>query len=91
MGNQMDYFNNEKIIAFTKDEPPMEPAYARLDTDSSGQPSIDTSTFLVFYEWDKTNKKWTKTKDSDPEPIQEQLPNGLFDGQIIEVEISDPR
>lgn len=81
----MNYYQNERIIAFDKGIPGPEDEFSAEFIEVA-----DTPTKIVFYEWDKANKLWTKTKVDDPEPNQDQLPNGLFDGQIIEVEISAP-
>ncbi len=42
---------------------------------------------VVYYEWNKLDKKWIKLRDIDPEPNQALLPAGKFDGQIIEIKI----
>lgn len=42
---------------------------------------------LVYYEWNRALGKWIKLQETDPEPDQKNLPNGLFDGQIIEVQL----
>lgn len=42
---------------------------------------------VVYYEWSKSENKWLKLRDSDPDPDQSVLPSGKFDGQIIEVEL----
>lgn len=42
---------------------------------------------VVYYEWNKKDQKWTKLRESDPEPDQSILPIGKFDGQLIEVEL----
>ena len=40
---------------------------------------------MFFYEWNASENKWIKTDSTDPEPDQNALPPGQFDGQIIEV------
>lgn len=81
----MNYLDGGKIIAFSKGSNPEEPLLGRIQNTFTPP----TSNIVVYYEWDKSNKKWNKTNDTDPEPIQSSLPSGLFDGQIIEVEIPE--
>jgi hypothetical protein len=42
------------------------------------------SVSVVYYEWSKTENKWLKLRENDPDPDQ-SLPNGDFDGQVIEI------
>lgn len=38
----------------------------------------------IYYEWSKTENKWLKLRENDPDP-DESLSNGEFDGQVIEI------
>jgi len=38
----------------------------------------------VYYEWNAATNRWTKLRDSDPEP-DPSLPPGKFDGQVTGV------
>lgn len=73
-----DFFD-ESIIAFAKD------GHSHISHDHTATPSSLAT--LVYYEWNKSSNMWVKLRDEDPEPDQSTLPNGKFDGQIVEVEL----
>jgi hypothetical protein len=75
----MDDSLDDNIVAFAKLPPAsLNPADIMEETVSS--------TRTIYYEWSRIDKKWNKLNEEDPDPNQSSLPQGLFDGQIIEVE-----
>ena len=78
-----NFFDDENIVAFSKGEFPPEPA----SLNQAGIiPEAQSNTRTIYYEWSRIDKKWNKLNEEDPNPDQSTLPQGLFDGQIIEVE-----
>ena len=78
-----DFFS-EVIIAFTSKHD--EHGHGHDDHDQGHPQSLSASINIVYYEWSRSENKWLKLVDTDPEPPSE-LQDGKFDGQIIEVEL----
>jgi len=78
-----DFFD-DSIIAFTGEK--HHHAHHEHSPHAHGEGTPESLRFM-YYEWSKLENKWLKLRDEDPEPDQAALPNGKFDGQIIEVEL----
>lgn len=70
-----DFFDDD-IVAFDVNKHPHHP-----------EPHIrPLSLRSAYYEWSRPQNRWLKIRESDPEPDQ-NMPDGSFDGQIIEIEL----
>jgi len=78
---------DDNIVAFSKGVGPGDPGPASLSPDDIAfETNTLNNTRTIYYEWSRFDKKWNKLSEEDPDPNQSSLPQGLFDGQIIEVE-----
>jgi hypothetical protein len=60
-------------------------------TSATSKAVVSTATFIApahYYEWNARDKIWTKLIQTDPEPPI--MPDGKFDGQIVEIRKPQP-